>query len=246
MAALRRTPVRAAPADTDQRLDAIGAMTRHDFADPGLVIEALTHGSAGGRRGPGRRDNERLEFLGDRVLGLGVATLLMAAFPDEPEGALTPRHAALVSEPALAAVARDLGLGDWITAAPSEPLGNDTRPAILADALEALIGALYLDAGFQAAFTFIETHFRDRLDAMTSPPQDPKSRLQEWTQARGLGLPIYELLHRDGPAHAPTFEVQVAVPNHAPARGSAGSKRLAEREAASAFFTALDGEGAGT
>jgi ribonuclease III len=212
------------------------------FKDRRLLREALTHGSSAARGR--RRTNERLEFLGDRVVGLAVAELLIRRYPDEPEGALTPRLSGLVSEPALAAVARGLGLGAWLVVARSEEeTGGRERPAILADAFEALLGAIYLDGGWEVAADIVCRCVEPRLETMVVPPRDPKSRLQEWAQARSLGLPRYELVQAEGPGHAPLFEVAVAVADLPPARAAATSKRAAEKAAAAALLAQLEAVG---
>jgi len=214
----------------------------YHFRDRGLLREALTHSSAtkAGRRR--RRTNERLEFLGDRVVGLAVAELLIRRYPDEPEGALTPRLSGLVSEPALAEAARDLELGRWLQLARSEEqAGGRERPAILADALEALIGAVYLDGGWDSAAEVVRRCLEPRLETMVVPPRDAKSRLQEWAQARSLGLPRYEVVQTAGPDHAPAFEVAVTVADLPPVRATASSKRAAEQAAAAALLARLEG-----
>jgi ribonuclease-3 len=156
----------------------------HRFARDSLLREALTHSSATGHGRRARRNNERLEFLGDRVLGLVVAELLIARFPKEGEGALSRRHAGLVRRETLAEVALALGLGEWLMLARSEEEGGGrSNPAILADATEALIGALFLDGGLGAAEEFIRRHFEQRLADMQAPPCDAKTALQEWAVA---------------------------------------------------------------
>ncbi|MEM7221420.1 MAG: ribonuclease III [Pseudomonadota bacterium] len=202
----------------------------HDFAQPALLRQALTHPSTA----DGPTDSyERLEFLGDRVLGLIVADLLIARFPREPEGALARRLAALVRREALAEVARGLELGAHLALArPERQAGEDDNPALLADACEAVIGALYLDGGLKAARAFVEPLWRPRLEADARPPQDPKTELQEWAQGRGLPLPDYDEIGRSGPAHEPLFTVQVRVQGEAPEQGEGRSKRQAEQQAA--------------
>jgi ribonuclease-3 len=215
------------------------------FKDRRLLREALTHGSAIGPGRGRRRTNERLEFLGDRVVGLAVAELLISRYPQEPEGALSSRLSGLVSEPALAAAGRALGLGAWLVVARSEEAaGGRERPAILADAFEALIGAVYLDGGWEAAARLVRGCVEPLLETMVVPPRDAKSRLQEWTQARSLGLPRYELVQTEGPDHAPIFAVAVAVADLPPAHAAAPSKRAAEQAAAAALLARLEGAGA--
>jgi ribonuclease-3 len=209
----------------------------HHFAEPRLLTEALTHRSAAGARGQG--SNERLEFIGDRVLGLVIAEWLIERFPSEREGALGPRLAALVSGPALAAVAEANGIAQLLAVAPGESKrGVRERATVLADALEALIGALYFDAGLPAARNFIRGVFAEVLERQPVPPKDPKTALQEWALKRALPLPAYDVLARSGPPHAPQFTVQVSV-GDAAAQGEAGSKRAAEQLAAASLLEIL-------
>ena len=218
----------------------IEAWVGHRFADQSLLTEALTHPSATRRGRNAPRNNQRLEFLGDRVLGLIVAHLLIARFPHEEEGPLSRRHAALVRRETLAAIAGDFGLGDLLTFARSEEAGNGrVNPSILADALEALIGALYLDAGLEPAERFVSACWERHVETMGQPPRDAKTALQEWAQRRGLSLPTYTLLDTSGPAHAPCFEVQVALADFPPTTASASSKRQAEQAAAKALLEAV-------
>jgi ribonuclease-3 len=209
----------------------------HHFAQPKLLTEALTHRSAAGARGHG--SNERLEFIGDRVLGLIIAEWLIERFPQEREGALGPRLAALVSRPALAAIAEANGLAALLAVAPGESRrGVRERSTVLADALEAIIGALYLDAGLGAARDFIRRVFAGVVDQQFAPPKDPKTALQEWALKRALPLPAYEVLEQSGPSHAPQFVIQARV-GDATAKGEAGSKRAAEQLAASLLLGIL-------
>ena len=202
----------------------------HRFAQPELLRRALTHPSAA----IGPTDSyERLEFLGDRVLGLIVADLLLARFPREAEGALARRLAALVRREALAEVARELDLGGHLALAKAErQAGEADNPALLADTCEAVIGALYLDGGLEAARGFVAPIWRTRLEADARPPQDAKTELQEWAQGRGLSLPDYSEVARSGPAHEPRFTVEVQVEGEAPEVGEGRSKRQAEQQAA--------------
>jgi ribonuclease III len=211
----------------------------HRFADPALLTEALTHSSAtAGRRA--RRSNERLEFLGDRVLGLVIADFLIARFPQEGEGALSRRHAALVRREALAEVAGELAAGQWLVLGRSEEdAGGRANPATLANVMEALIGAVYRDGGLVAAESLIRRHWLPRLEAMAAPPRDAKTALQEWAQGRALGLPAYEVVAAVGPPHAPSFEIAVSLAGFAPARAIARSKRAAEQAAAEALLERL-------
>ncbi len=214
-------PVTSAAAET---------LLGHKFRRPALLTEALTHRSAAGAKGHG--SNERLEFIGDRVLGLVVAEWLIERFPAEQEGKLGPRLAALVSRPALAAIAETHGVGDLLTVAAGEARrGVRLQPNVLADAVEAIIGALYLDAGLAPARAFIRRVWAGAAEAQASPPKDPKTALQEWALKRALPLPRYELLEQSGPSHAPRFVVSVRV-GEASATAMAGAKRAAEQQAA--------------
>ncbi|MCP5371644.1 MAG: ribonuclease III [Hyphomicrobiales bacterium] len=208
----------------------------HRFAEPALLEQALTHASTGGRGA----SNERLEFLGDRVLGLVVARMLFDRFADEVEGALARRHTALVRREALARVAAEVGLGDEIlmSAAEADGGGRD-NPALLANACEAVIAALYLDGGYTAAERFIRARWAALMEEDQAPPKDAKTALQEWAQAAGLPLPVYQEVGRTGPAHAPEFTVEARVEGRAPTRGVGTSKRAAEQVAAEALLEAI-------
>lgn len=174
------------------------------------------------------------------MLGLVIAERLLARFPNDPEGALSRRHAALVRQEMLCAIATELGLGAWLDVARSEEDGGRNRPAILADSLEAVIGALYLDGGLEVAGRFIARHFGPRIEAMGAPPRDAKTALQEWAQARGQARPVYTVVAIEGPAHAPSFEVEVALADAPPVRASATSKRAAEQAAAQTLLERLE------
>jgi len=184
-------------------------------------------------KGESSADNQRLEFLGDRVLGIAVAEMLFRAFPEEDEGALARRLAALVRQDSLDAVAREIGLGRYLVISKGEEEGGGRdNPAMLADACEALIGAIYLDGGLEVARTFVETHWRPKMDAEAKPPQDAKTALQEWAQAAGLALPLYTVVKSEGPPHDPVFEVAVTVAGQQPESARGRSKRAAEQAAA--------------
>jgi ribonuclease-3 len=207
----------------------------HHFARPALLREALTHRSAA----RGKWSNERLEFLGDRVLGLVVAEWLAERFPNEREGALGRRLAALVSQPVLARIAETEGLAGVLDVAPGEAkAGVKRRATVLADAMEAVIGALFLDAGLGAARDFVRRAYQPVVAAQASPPKDAKTALQEWAQARGLDLPRYEVAERRGPPHAPAFSITVTLAGQT-GSGSAGTKREAERLAAAELLSRL-------
>ncbi len=205
----------------------------HRFARPELLVRALTHPSAAQHRGARDDSYERLEFLGDRVLGLIVADLLLAHFPDEAEGALAVRHAELVRRETLAEVAGELGLERHLRLAKGEEAaGERQNPALLANACEAVIAALYLDGGLDVARGLIESFWMVRIESVSEPPQDAKTGLQEWAQKRGLALPHYRVVGREGPAHEPHFTIEASVAGHQPAQGEGRSKRLAEQAAA--------------
>lgn len=220
----------------DARLDALEQRLGHSFKDRALLVEAMTHASAlDGKRGE-RRSYDRLEFLGDRVLGLIVAERLLAG-SDFEEGELAPRLNALVNRHACAAAARAADLGAAVILSPSEAQqGGQGKEAILADLCESVIGALYLDAGMDAARAFVTRFWGDAFDAMGHTPRDAKTALQEWTAARHKGL-SYVLIEQTGPEHAPRFVIEARVDAMAPARGEGGSKREARRAAAAAFLT---------
>jgi ribonuclease-3 len=217
----------------------------HRFARPALLDDALDHAARiGGRtRRGGEVAHERLEFLGDRVLGLIIAEALLERFPSEPEGSLNLRLVSLVREETLAGIAREIGLDGWLRRCAGTPQAEAAAtPTILADALEALIAALYLDGGLDTARRFVGTRWQARLDANPVPRRDAKTALQEWAQARGLPLPGYRLLAMTGPDHAPEFEVEVRLANLAPASGRGASKRVAEQLAAATLLRRLAGD----
>jgi len=213
----------------------------HEFSDETLLRRALTHPSVATTR---PRDHyERLEFLGDRVLGLVVAELLWHRYPAEAEGPMARRHADAVCRDALAEVALKIGLdGDIQLARGEEVAGERANPAILADVCEAVLAALYLDGGLAAVERFIAREWLPLIEAKHLPPRDPKTGLQEWAQGRGLPLPRYRELGREGPAHEPRFTIEVTVQGFGPESATGGSKRAAERAAAEKLLTKLESE----
>ncbi|NBB84202.1 MAG: ribonuclease III [Alphaproteobacteria bacterium] len=215
----------------------------HRFADRALLAEAMTHPSINPEhRGAAAFGYERLEFLGDRVLALVIAEWLLQRFPHEHEGPLAKRHVAMVRREALADVAERIDLGrHLILSSGEEGSGGRANAAILADACEALIGALFIDGGLEAARGFIRSAWAEAIERDARPPQDPKTRLQEWVQARGLALPRYETVDRTGPDHQPVFEVRVVVEGREPAAATGSSKREAAKKAAEALLARLDG-----
>jgi ribonuclease III len=210
----------------------------HDFARPELLVRALTHASLSS---PTRPDNQRLEFLGDRVLGLVMAEALLAADRGATEGQLAPRFNALVRKETCAAVAREVGLGDVLKLGRSEMLsGGRRKEALLGDAMEAVIAAVHLDAGFEPARALILRLWDARISAVQADARDPKTALQEWAQARGQNPPSYAEVARDGPDHAPVFTVEVLLDSGQTARATAGAKRQAEQSAARALLSRLE------
>ncbi len=217
--------------------DALACALGHAFADPQLLEQALTHASVG----DGARkvaNNERLEFLGDRVLGLVVADELLRRHPAAPEGELALRYNAVVDKATCAEVARAWGVGPALRLPGGETRrGAREQTAILGDACEAILAAVHLDGGFEAARAVVLRSWAGRLDAPTPEPAlNPKSRLQHWALARGPHLPRYELLDRSGPDHAATFRVRVEVEGAPVAEAEGASRRLAETAAAAALL----------
>jgi|SRR5580658_1713769 ribonuclease-3 len=215
----------------------------HCFDHPHLLDQALTHSSASHlvapRRGGGR-SYERLEFLGDRVLGLVIAEMLLAAYPDEAEGALARRHAELVRKETLAAVAGEIDLAQYVRLPAIEEPAARSNPSLLADVCEAVIAALYLDGGFAVAQAFVNRHWTPRMAAALAPPKDPKTALQEWAQGRGKKLPAYRLVRSEGPPHQPVFTVAVEVDGLTERVASGGSKRQAEVAAAALLLQYIE------
>ncbi|MDE1901910.1 MAG: ribonuclease III [Alphaproteobacteria bacterium] len=217
----------------------------HVFANPRLLEDALTHpsladakstGAKNAGRKKGGRPYERLEFLGDRVLGLAIAEWLYETFPTANEGEMAKRHAALVNREALRAVAQEIGLGQFVRLARGEDAGAARKNlATLPDAMEAVIGALYLDGGFAAARDFIHRLWQRDI-AVSETPADPKTALQEWAQGRGLPLPAYRTIANSGPAHAPKFLIEASVKGFAPVQAEGDSKRAAQKAAAAALL----------
>jgi ribonuclease-3 len=210
----------------------IEAILGHDFSRPELLREALTHRSALQGRKRNRGSNERLEFIGDRVLGLLMAEWLAERYPREQEGELGRRLASLVSQPVLAGVAEDIGLGQALSLGAGEArAGVGRRATVLADALEAALGALYLDGGLDPARLFVRRAWDRIMARQAEPPKDSKSALQEWAHKMHGILPSYEITDRSGPPHAPQFTVMAAVGGLS-GTGKAGSKQAAEQAAA--------------
>lgn len=210
----------------------------HDFTDPEVLIQAVTHSSLSS---PTRSDNQRLEFLGDRVLGLVIAEALSDRDPTASEGLMAPRFNALVRKETCADVARELDLGAALKMGRSEMIsGGRRKQAILADAMEAVIAAVYRDAGFDVARALILRLWDSRIDKAKDDARDAKTTLQEWAQARGMKPPQYVEVGRSGPDHAPVFEIEARLSNGVSAIGSAESKRNAQQAAAKAVLAQLE------
>jgi len=224
------------------KIEALADLLDHAFDYLDLLRRAVTHASAEPRAW---NAYERLEFLGDRVLALVVAEQLLDRFPHEREGAIAKRHVSLVRRETLAAVAREIQLGRYLVVSRGEEeAGARNSDTILSDAMEAVIGALYLDGGLEVARHFILKHWNPYLEQDRRPPQDAKTALQEWAQGQRLPLPAYETVAQTGPAHAPEFTVEVRVQGVGAKRASGRSKRLAEQAAAEALLDATRERGA--
>lgn len=207
------------------------------FKNQALMHEALTHPSASSSK---QLNYQRLEFLGDRVLGLVVAGLLIGRYPNENEGDLAKRHARLVSREVVALAARKLDIGPSIVLSKGEAeAGGADNPSALGDVLESLLGAIYLDGGLEPAKTLALSLWEPMLSLDLSPPRDAKTSLQEWSQSKGLGLPVYQVLSSTGPQHDPCFTVLVSVAGRK-AEGTGGSKRAAEQAAAKALLEGMN------
>lgn len=210
----------------------------HVFRKPELLVRALTHASISA---PTRPSNERLEFLGDRVLGLTLAEALFRADTGAAEGKLAPRFNALARQETCAAVAREVGLGDVLKLGRSEMIsGGRRKDALLGDGMEAVIAAVYLDAGFEVARDMVLRLWAARIAQVDDDARDPKSALQEWAQARGLSPPAYVELGRDGPDHAPVFTVAARLETGQTEEARAPTKRAAEMAAARALLARME------
>ncbi|RYG91590.1 ribonuclease III [Loktanella sp. IMCC34160] len=206
----------------------------HGFSRPEFLVRALTHPSM---TSPNRDNNQRLEFLGDRVLGLVMAEALFTADRGATEGVLAPRFNALVRKEACAEVAQQIDLGAVLKLGRSETKSGGRRKiALLGDAMEAVIAAVYLDAGYDAARDVVLALWRDRIDGVEEVAQDAKTALQEWAQARGEQPPRYIEVAREGPDHSPVFTIEVRLQSGATEQARAGSKRQAEQSAAKALL----------
>ena len=222
---------------------ALEAVLGYEFQDKKRLEKALTHPSLSRLKAVGEKvfNYERLEFLGDGVLGLVVAELLFSHFLDENEGDLAKRHAALVRGETVTQIALELGLGQFMLMADGEEqTGGRENASNLENTLEALIGAMYVDGGLEVVKSFILKNWTPKAIAMKRPPKDPKTALQEWAQARKLPIPEYVAIKAEGPAHSPMFTIEVTVKGQAPVQASGTSKKIAEKKAASLLVELLE------
>lgn len=206
----------------------------YHFRNKKLLKQALTHSSVTSHIGS---NYERLEFLGDRVLGVAVASALYNTFPQEPEGSLSPRHTRLVCKETVAQMAKELSLDKYIHVATEDIRENEN---VLCDVCEAVIGAIFIDSDCQTALNFVQKNWQKLLHQDMTPPKDAKTRLQEIAHAKGFATPVYEEVSRTGSEHEPTFTMQVKVGNLAPQKGTGHNKKLAEQEAATKMISVLE------
>jgi ribonuclease-3 len=214
-----------------QDLPSLSKKLGHKFTKPELLRLALRHSSLsiGGPDG----SNERYEFLGDRVFGLVIAEILLNYFPSENEGDIAKRHTALVRKESLARVARTIELGSFIEMSEGEEKsGGRQNPSVLSDCCEAVIAALYIDGGLDIASRFIVNHWSKMIEETPNPPKDNKTALQEWAQGRGLPVPNYIEVSRDGPAHRPVFIIEASLEGHGSVQATGKSKQKAEQMSA--------------
>lgn len=243
----KRTRLRAGGKRVEQRLndasiEALEAALGYTFKDKPRLERAMTHPSAVSSAEAVKHSNQRLEFLGDRVLGLVIAERLFERYPSEREGDLAPRLNRLVNKTACANAVRHVGVADYILMADNEiRSGGRERDSTLGDVCESLIAAIYLDGGLKAARAFIERAWAEQFNAAPKRVKDNKTLLQEWAQARGRGLPVYKVVSRDGPDHAPVFTISVEVTGVGTAEGLSDSKQDAERAAAGALLDRVEG-----
>ena len=205
----------------------------YHFKNKALLEQALTHRSQNGHI---KKNYERLEFLGDRVLGVSIAHLLYFAFSDEPEGFLSPRFVEVVRKETVATVARELKLNDYIKANPKTLCLNEN---VLCDVMEAVIGAICIEAGFETAVSFVDKHFKAHIEKTASPQRDDKTVLQEMAHKRQT-VPVYELLKKEGSEHEPVFYIKVYIDKVASAIGCGKSKKQAEQNAAAKLIDILE------
>jgi ribonuclease-3 len=228
-----------------RKMEQIETALGYNFSNKKLLEEALTHPSISQSEGASKSffNYERLEFLGDSVLGLVIAELLINKYPDEKEGNLAKRQAGLVRGESVANVAGKIGIGRFIRMTQGEEyMGGRDNSSNIENTLEAVIGAVYLDGGLIAAQGFIQHHWMQLVDEMVEPPKDAKTALQEWAQGRGLPIPKYTTISSVGPSHDPQFIIEVEVVGLPPERATGGSKKKAEREAAQRMLDVAEGK----
>ena len=231
-----------APSLAEAELKALQAAIGYKFKDAALIVRALTHPSAVGNGDAVRDSNQRLEFLGDRVLNLIIAERLIERRKTESEGDLAPRLNRLVKKGACADAMRHLALQDYVILSDGEiASGGRDRESTLGDACEAVIGAIYQDGGLAPARKFIEKGWAPQFASAPAETKDPKTRLQEWAQGQGLPLPEYNVLSRSGPDHVPVYEIEARVGGRGAAVATGPSKREAERSAAALLLQSLSG-----
>lgn len=206
----------------------------YHFKDKKLLKQALTHSSVTSHIGS---NYERLEFLGDRVLGVAVASALYSTFPLEPEGSLSPRHTRLVCKETVSKVAKKLSLDKYTLVATEDIRENEN---VLCDVCEAVIGAIFIDSDCQTALNFVQKNWQDLLHQDMTPPKDSKTKLQEIAHAKGFSTPVYEEVSRSGSEHEPTFTMCVKIGNLAPQTGTGHNKKLAEQDAAAKMICLLE------
>jgi len=217
--------------DFDKLEEIIG----YKFKDRHYCERALTHSSTGDEF-----NYQRLEFLGDRVVGLVMAEALFRRFKDENEGGLAKRHTALVQGTTLAIIGQAHGLNDFIQFSKAEKIaGGHSNENIISDIVESLLGAIYIDGGYDAAKEVVLKLWGNNIETLIKAPQDPKTELQEWVQARALPLPQYEIIDKKGPDHAPLFTIQVSVQGYAPIKDEGASRRQTEKTVARKMLKSL-------
>lgn len=216
-----------------EKLEELEKIIGYQFKNKHLLKQAMTHSSYTAKLS---ENYERLEFLGDRVLGLAIAGLLYHVFPNEPEGNLSQRHTGLVNKECVSEVALRLKLDKFVVVANEEIRENEN---VLCDVCEAVIGAIFIDAGCERAFHFVREHWKELIDKNMAPPKDAKTALQEVAHNFNLGVPQYRVISREGSEHEPIFHMEVVFANGQFERGSGRNKKLAEQEAAARMLEKL-------
>ena len=215
-------------------IEELEKILNYKYKNPALLKQALTHSSFASDV---EKNYERLEFLGDRVLGLSIASLLYNIFPHEPEGSLSQRHTGLVCKETVAMVAKTLQLDKYMIVANEEIRDNEN---VLCDVCEAVIGSIFIDGDCVEAIKFVNQHWRELIDKNVAPPKDAKTALQEMAHAKGRGVPVYRLEGREGSEHEPIFYMSVSLKGVAPEVGEGRNKKLAEQEAAAKMLKKLE------